>query len=96
MRVHFLWLVPCALLVLWDQQAELPMLPSWTSGTLLIGLGLLAGLRISADSAAHFSGDLMRLNRFLAGQNRDLAEANHSYLKRFQSGELDEDFQLCD
>jgi hypothetical protein len=54
-------------------------------GALLLGLGLLVGLRLGSDSASRFVKDLLRLNKFLADQNNQLSELNHWHVKRKKS-----------
>ena len=72
------WLATAALLafLLWQTAVVEPLWPRTVSGSLLAVIGLLAGLRISADSATEYMKDLHRLNKVLADQNQQLQEAN--------------------
>ncbi len=51
-------------------------------GAILLGLGLLIGLRLGSDSASAFVKDLLRLNKFMAEQNNDLTELNHWHVRQ--------------
>ncbi len=51
-------------------------------GVILLGFGLLAGLRLGSDSATTFVKDLLRLNKFMAEQNNQLTELNHWHVRR--------------
>jgi len=87
MRKHVAWLLllPFAVFALWQLQVAAPAIPRWSSGLILAVAVLLAGLRIGAESAGRFVGDLIRLNKYLAEQNRDLVETNHELLKSILS-----------
>jgi hypothetical protein len=77
--------VALAALLLWQATAPEPLLPHGASALLLLLIGVLAGLRISTDSAAAYIKDLQRLNKLMADQQRDLEEANWMLLKRANS-----------
>lgn len=79
--IAWLLLLSFAAAALWQLRVVDPALPRWISGLMLVVSGLLAGLRIGAESAIRFAGDLIRLNKYLAEQNRDLVETNHELLK---------------
>ena len=66
---------------LWDLGRSDSTVPSIAMGVLLLGLGLLVGLRLGSDSASAFVKDLLRLNKFLAEQNSQLTELNHWHVK---------------
>ena len=72
-----------------------PLLSPLTSGLILLVTGLLAGLRISADSVQSYMAELQRKNNFLAALSRGLAEQNLRYLRRFQA-DLGDDSVLGD
>ena len=59
-----------------------PAVPPYAMGTILLGLGLLIGLRLGSDSASAFVKDLLRLNKFMAEQNNDLTELNHWHVRQ--------------
>ncbi len=71
--------------LLWQIAAVGPLWPPAISGLLLVLVGILAGLRIGADSAAAYTRDVHRLNKLLADQNRDLQDANAILLKQVSS-----------
>lgn len=84
MRPHLVWsvlLVPttCAI---WQTQAQEPFLSPLAIGILLLLVGIIAGLRLATDSATRFVRDLTVLNKYLAEQNRDLAEMNRLLLQK--------------
>jgi hypothetical protein len=81
------WATASALMawLLWQTTASEPLLPHVASGLLLLVVGVLAGLRIAADSAAAYIRDLQRLNKLLADQQRELEEANWRLLQRAAS-----------
>lgn len=62
-------------------QPSPPFSPAWI-GFALFTLGAVFGLRTSAISAAGLLADMLRLNRFLADQNTDLAEQNYYLLRK--------------
>jgi hypothetical protein len=68
--------------LLWQSTDAEPILPRWLSALLLVAIGLMAGLRIGADSASLYIRDLQRHNRVLAAQNRELEEANSLLLNQ--------------
>jgi hypothetical protein len=78
------WIVTTAILavLLWQTATVDPVLPRIVSGILLGLISLLAGLRLSADSAAAYMTDLQRTNKVLADQNRELEEANAVLLQQ--------------
>lgn len=83
MRSFLIWL---ALLVAaaWsvsELTAAEPVLSRPLLGLGVFVLGVLGGLRLGTLSATRFVNDLLRLNRYLADQNRELAESNHMLLK---------------
>jgi hypothetical protein len=67
---------------LWDLGRSNPVVPPFAMGALLLGLGLLIGLRLGSDSTAAFVKDLLRLNKFMAEQNNQLTELNHWHVRR--------------
>jgi len=68
---------------LWDLgRNDSAAVPPTVMGALLLGLGLLIGLRIGSESALTFVKDILRLNKFLAEQNNQLTELNHWHVKR--------------
>lgn len=71
--------------LLWQTTVSQPLLPRWASGGLLLVVGVLAGLRIAADSAADYIRDLQRLNKLMADQQLELEEANWQLLQRASS-----------
>jgi hypothetical protein len=71
--------------LLWQITSTEPFWPRMACGLMLIGISLLAGIRIGAGSAAAYIMDVHRLNRVLSEQNRDLRDANHHLLKQFAS-----------
>ena len=70
---------------LWELGSSAPSQPPIAWGIILLGLGLLVGLRLGSDSATQFVRDLLRLNKFLADQNEDLTKLNHWHVKQFRS-----------
>jgi hypothetical protein len=66
---------------LWELGHSTPNLPPVAWGMILLGLGLLVGLRMGSDSATQFVRDLLRLNKYLANQNEELTELNHWHIK---------------
>ena len=72
-------------LLLWQTAAAEPLWPSAVSGLLLIVIGVLAGLRLGADSAASYMKDVQRLNKVLDEQNAELQESNAILLKQISS-----------
>lgn len=95
MRTSTDWfiLIPIALFALWQLQVLDPFMSPLVSGLLLLALGLLAGLRVGIESAARFINEMLRLNKFLAEQHRDLAETNHEMLKSMLAEE-DENVEI--
>jgi hypothetical protein len=81
------WIATTGMLafLLWQLTVAAPLWPPALSGLLLIVIGVLAGLRIGADSAAAYMRDVQRLNKILAEQNRELQEANAILLKQLSS-----------
>jgi hypothetical protein len=71
--------------LLWQIAVAEPLWPAAISGLLLAVIGVLAGLRIGADSAAAYMADVHRLNKLLAEQNRELQDANAILLKQVSS-----------
>jgi|GEM_PF-4363439 len=74
---------------LWELGSSTPNLSPIAWGLILLGLGLLAGLRLGSDSATQFVRDLLRLNKFLADQNEELTELNHWHVKHNRTGKRD-------
>ena len=74
---------------LWELGSSAPSLPPIAWGMILLGLGLLVGLRLGSDSATQFVRDLLRLNKFLADQNEDLTKLNHWHVKNYRSRKSD-------
>ncbi|MEO2047433.1 MAG: hypothetical protein ABGX16_12780 [Pirellulales bacterium] len=74
---------------LWEMQQSSAHLPPSAWGMILLGLGLVCGLRIGSDSATTFVRDLLRLNKFLADQNEELTELNHWHVKYSNSRKSD-------
>lgn len=84
MRNAFIGVAVAALAAfgLWSlTQPSPPVAPAWI-GFALFALGAVFGLRTSANSAARLLADMLRLNRFLADQNTDLAEQNYHLLRK--------------
>jgi len=79
---QFGWLATAVVLALlvWQTIAFEPQLPRIVSAVLLALIGVLAGLRIGADSSTAYIVDLQRTNRVLAQQQRDLEELNQMLL----------------
>ena len=73
--------------LLWQIASAEPLWTPAVSGLLLVVIGVLAGLRIGADSAAAYTKDVHRLNKLLADQNRELQDANAILLKQISSEE---------
>ena len=71
--------------LLWQIASAEPLWTPAVSGLLLVVIGVLAGLRIGADSAAAYTTDVHRLNKLLADQNRELQDANAILLKQVSS-----------
>ena len=71
--------------LMWQATAAEPFWPPAVSALLLVVASVLAGLRIGADSAAAYTKDLQRVNKVLADQNRELADANAMLLKQLSS-----------
>ena len=67
---------------LMDLSRSDPAVPPYTMGAILLGLGLLIGLRLGSDSASAFVKDLLRLNKFMAEQINQLSELNHWHVRR--------------
>ena len=67
---------------LWDLTRSDPAVPPFAMGAILLGLGLLVGLRLGSDSATAFVKDLLRLNKLMAEQNNQLTELNHWHVRR--------------
>jgi len=67
---------------LWDLSKSVPTISPAVTAVILLGLGLLVGIRVGSDSASAYVKDLLRLNKYLAEQNDQLAELNHSHIKR--------------
>jgi hypothetical protein len=84
---HVGWATTAAAVAImfWQTTAEQPMLPRlvWCSALALVSG--LAGLRIGADSAARYTKDLVRLNKTICDQNRDLEEMNAMLLNEVNS-----------
>jgi hypothetical protein len=80
----FGWTATTAILALliWQTAAADPFWPPAVSALLLVIIGVLAGLRLGADSAAAYTKDLQRLNKVLADQNRELEDANAMLLRQ--------------
>jgi hypothetical protein len=78
------WLACLAVLgyLIWQTAAAEPVLPRAVSGSLLVLISVLAGLRLGADSAAAYTEDLQRLNKVLADQNEQLQDANALLLRQ--------------
>jgi hypothetical protein len=78
------WITTTAVLafLLWQAAMAEPFLPRAVSGVLLVVISILAGLRISADSANAYMQDLERVNKMLADQNRELEDANAMLLRQ--------------
>jgi len=74
---------------IWDLGRADSAVSATAMGVLFLGLGLLVGLRLGSDSASAFVKDLLRLNKFLADQNNQLAELNHWHIKRQKSQRSD-------
>jgi hypothetical protein len=81
------WTTTSALvaLLLWQVVATQPLIPPLVSALLLGIIGLLAGLRIGADSCLAYISDLQRNNKVLAEQQRELEDANAMLLKQISS-----------
>jgi hypothetical protein len=81
------WIVTIGLLafLLWQLTIAQPLWPPAISGLLLVIVGVLAGLRMGADSATAYTNDVHRLNKVLAEQNSELQEANAILLKQVSS-----------
>ncbi|MAT72672.1 MAG: hypothetical protein CMJ58_24595 [Planctomycetaceae bacterium] len=56
---------------------------------MLLVAGYLTGLRSGADSQANLVDDLVRRNKLLGDQNRDLVEVNQELLRTRQDCESD-------
>ena len=69
----------------WQTIVEIPIWPRPLSALLLLLLGVLAGIRIGADSAAAYIKDLQRTNKVVVDQNRELQQANAMLLKEVSS-----------
>jgi hypothetical protein len=81
------WIATTAVLVVlvWQIAATEPVLPRAASAVLLVIVSVLAGLRVSADSANAYMKDLQRVNKVLADQNQELQEANSILLEQVSS-----------
>ena len=81
------WIATTVLLafLLWQVAANQPLWPPVVSALLLIVIGVLAGLRVGADSLAAYTNDVHRRNKLLADQNRELQDANATLLKQVTS-----------
>ena len=81
------WTCPAVLVAggLWDLGRSDPAVTPIAMGVLLLGFGLLMGLRLGSDSASAFVKDLLRLNKFMAEQNNQLTELNHWHVRRHVS-----------
>jgi len=73
---------------LWDLSRTDPAVAPAVTAVILLVLGLLVGLRIGSDSSSAYAKDLLRVNKYLADQNDQLTELNHSHIKR----QLGQDF----
>lgn len=69
----------------WQAASPEPVWPPAVSALLLVVVSLLAGLRISAESARAYMTDLQRLNKVLVEQNRELEEANRVLLRQLSA-----------
>lgn len=67
---------------LWQLAADEPYLASWATGLVLLASGLVAGIRIGYDAASRFMLDVMRANRHLGDQHKELTELNREILSR--------------
>ena len=78
MRSSLVWLfvVVLAAMTGWQLFAAQPVISPLAAGILLFFLGLVAGVRLGTDSMGRFVKEHGTLNKYLAEQNRDLAEMN--------------------
>ncbi len=79
----------------WELSRSEPTVPPAAMGALLLGLGLLVGLRLGSDSATIFVKDLLRLNKFLAEQNDQLTELNREHVQQ-QISQLADATEECE
>lgn len=73
-------LVVC--LLLWVFVTSDVLLLRVSMGLLLLGCGVIAGLRIGTQNATAYITDLQRVNKVLCGQQRELEEVNAILLKQ--------------
>jgi hypothetical protein len=78
------WMTTFALMgvLAWQAVDAEPLLPRTMTALLLLVGGLLAGLRVGADSAAAYIRDLQRLNKVMAEHQQELEEVNSILLKQ--------------
>lgn len=74
---------------LWELAQAERHLPSLITGLLLVGISIIAGLRIGTDSAKTLLQDTIRLNKVIMEQNRQLIDLNTRYMKSELSGTPD-------
>lgn len=79
-----------AIFAIWQLFQNTPFIPPLVSGLFLMFVGLLVGLRISANSADRYMRDLQRKNRFLADLTRDLATRNHEFMISMMDEDVDD------
>ena len=66
---------------LWELGQAEPHLPRLVTGLLLVGIGVVAGLRIGSDSANALIQDTIRVNKVVMEQNQELIELNMQHMK---------------
>jgi hypothetical protein len=72
-------------LFIWQTAVDDPLWPRPISAILVSLVSIVAGIRISADSAAAYINDVQRVNKALADQNCELRRANEILLKEVAS-----------
>ena len=68
--------VGLAAIAAWQLSVSDPLLPYAVSGLLLLGTGIVSGLRIGYESTKSFIDDAARMNRLILELNASLSELN--------------------